>query len=227
MRGPDVAPPGGSGCRLPAHSSRGDPAALTVLELLIVVAVLLLLAALILPVFSRAPDKGRQTTCSSRLAQLAKAEMMYAEDNDSYLPPYWNRWQHPPPVPANAGPPRPDLLYAALTTYNTEKAAWFCPNDPYARRGEEVWGVTHEYSSYAFSHKPWPLLTLAGDQTPLLGPSPARQALATPAGYRLIMDPNGKPDGSDRCPTEGANHFGGVNIAYLDGHVKWENRCRY
>ncbi|NLH99925.1 MAG: hypothetical protein GX446_10610 [Chthonomonadales bacterium] len=196
----------------------------TVVELLVVVAVIIVLAALLLPVMARSREKARQVDCASRLAQLAKASLAYAEDYDGHLPPYWNRWVHPEPVPDSVGQPRPDLLHAALQPFLRDRAVWFCPSDPLAGRDEEVWRVNHRYSSYAFNFKRWPLLTTEGDQTYLSSPSPARRDTLSPAGYKLILDPNGDP--ANGCPSEGGNHFGGVNVAYLDGHVKWANRCR-
>ena len=55
-------------------------------EILIVLAVLGLLAALLFPVFSRARQRAHQTTCASTLRQFGLAFTMYAQDFDGRLP---------------------------------------------------------------------------------------------------------------------------------------------
>lgn len=59
----------------------------TLIELLIVVAVVVLLAGLLFPVFARAKDKACQTCCIHNLKQMALGMLMYSDDNDARLPP--------------------------------------------------------------------------------------------------------------------------------------------
>lgn len=61
--------------------------AFTLLELLVVIAVTALLAALLFPVFAGARDRARQTACVSNLRQLALANQMYASDADGHYVP--------------------------------------------------------------------------------------------------------------------------------------------
>ena len=58
----------------------------TLLELLVVISIISLLAALILPVFLSIREKGRQITCVSNLHQLGIAFIQYAGDNDERFP---------------------------------------------------------------------------------------------------------------------------------------------
>ncbi|GIV17336.1 MAG: hypothetical protein KatS3mg022_2771 [Armatimonadota bacterium] len=58
----------------------------TLMELLVVIAIIALLAALIFPVFFRAREAGRKTTCASNVRQLAQAWVMYAQDWDECTP---------------------------------------------------------------------------------------------------------------------------------------------
>lgn len=46
----------------------------------------LVLGAILFPVFAKAREKARQTSCMSNLRQLALAQIMYAQDNDDVLP---------------------------------------------------------------------------------------------------------------------------------------------
>lgn len=64
---------------------RGD-AAFTLIELLTVIAVILALAALLLPVISKAKSESQRATCVSNLRQVSLAVRMYADDNKDVLP---------------------------------------------------------------------------------------------------------------------------------------------
>jgi prepilin-type N-terminal cleavage/methylation domain-containing protein/prepilin-type processing-associated H-X9-DG protein len=58
----------------------------TLLEILVVIAVIGLLTALVLPVLTSARAAGRRTACKSNLSQLGKIVQMYATDNQSRYP---------------------------------------------------------------------------------------------------------------------------------------------
>ena len=75
--------------------------AFTLIELLIVIAIVALLAAILFPVFAQAKEKGRQTVCASNLRQLALANQMYSGDYDGRYAP------------------------AALDYYETNQQRWF------------------------------------------------------------------------------------------------------
>jgi len=54
----------------------------TLIELLVVIAIIALLAAILFPVFARAREKARQTSCLNNIKQLGTAMMMYLQDYD-------------------------------------------------------------------------------------------------------------------------------------------------
>lgn len=62
------------------------PQGFTLVELLVVIAVIALLAALLFPVFASARGKAREIACVSNLRQLGLAVSMYTQDNDGLYP---------------------------------------------------------------------------------------------------------------------------------------------
>jgi prepilin-type N-terminal cleavage/methylation domain-containing protein len=59
----------------------------TLVELLVVIAVIGILAGLLLPVLARAKERARQTTCINGIRQQTLAVIMYSDDNTGILPP--------------------------------------------------------------------------------------------------------------------------------------------
>jgi prepilin-type N-terminal cleavage/methylation domain-containing protein/prepilin-type processing-associated H-X9-DG protein len=58
----------------------------TLIELLVVVAVIALLAAILFPVFARARENARRSSCMSNLKQLGLGLMQYVQDYDGRFP---------------------------------------------------------------------------------------------------------------------------------------------
>jgi general secretion pathway protein G len=127
--------------------------AFTLVELLTVIGIIAVLAAILFPVFATARAKARQTTCVSNLKQIGLAVQMYAQDYDGQLPyaldasdiSVTSMWSLQPPAcfaaitemknagqilhwhrrPANSGTFAPGVL----DTYIKGREVWRCPAD--------------------------------------------------------------------------------------------------
>jgi len=58
----------------------------TLIELLVVIAIIAILAAILFPVFAKAREKARQTSCLNNQKQIVTAMLMFAQDHDEMLP---------------------------------------------------------------------------------------------------------------------------------------------
>ncbi|MCX7706079.1 MAG: prepilin-type N-terminal cleavage/methylation domain-containing protein [bacterium] len=60
----------------------------TLIELLVVIAIIAILAAMLLPVLSKARENARRSVCVSNMKQLGTILSMYSQDFDGYYP-HW------------------------------------------------------------------------------------------------------------------------------------------
>lgn len=108
--------------------------AFTLIELLVVIAIIAILAALLLPVLSKAQEQGRRVVSLNNTKQILLSAHLYAEDFDDTLPycgaglppPYPNAWCF------SYGPPGPDLYHlegGQIYPYVRSATVFRCPAD--------------------------------------------------------------------------------------------------
>ncbi|RYX84340.1 DUF1559 domain-containing protein [bacterium] len=61
--------------------------AFTLIELLVVIAIIAILAAILFPVFARARENARRSSCQSNMKQIGLGIMQYTQDYDERMPP--------------------------------------------------------------------------------------------------------------------------------------------
>lgn len=116
--------------QLRGHSRRAD--GFTLIELLVVIAIIAILAAILFPVFGRARENARRTSCASNLKQLGLGLVQYAQDYDETYPKAFYYY--------NNGANRSDSWETAIAPYLGVKVAQIngsrflqCPSDTVAR----------------------------------------------------------------------------------------------
>jgi prepilin-type N-terminal cleavage/methylation domain-containing protein/prepilin-type processing-associated H-X9-DG protein len=197
--------------------------AFTLIELLVVIAIIAILAAILFPVFAKAREKARQTSCLSNCKQLGLGFAQYIQDYDSNWPlMYWGNpsgtW-NPNVNPPVTTPPSPNYWGAEVTPYLKNTQIFFCPS---------VSGMTSG-STYIYSD------VIGGNQNG--GTSDASiQSPATQCSMGELYTtwwPN-QWMGIDASENEiqyqyyniscrlQTNHNAGANFLYCDGHAKWQ-----
>ncbi|MER3474339.1 MAG: hypothetical protein C4335_09985 [Armatimonadota bacterium] len=188
--------------------------AFTLIELLVVIAIIAILAAILFPVFARAREKARQTSCLSNMKQMGTSSMMYVQDYDERFPLSYY-------VSANAQGPCAFTYLGAVEPYVKNRQIYQCPSEPRAINvdaaaralglpGGECGSFT--WASYNFNYA----LTNIG--TPIASIEfPAETAVASDGN--LAAQQNSCAWNLLDSPVQ-ARHNDIVNASYADGHAK-------
>jgi len=210
------------------------------IELLVVVAIIAILAALLLPALRGAREQAKRSQCLNNLRQISFSCFSYAGDNDDWFPPggYCLQPAKHPSFFRNSSK-YPQFVQASSPTF---QRIYRCPSPGWVRTfpGPGFWNSYLYFGGY-------------GDNTNALGelqghygwrgtngmdngffPTPAMKMCAAPIDTALIMDCAAYLTGSDYWqPSIGSppppvlNHTidgvlaAGENIVFVDGHGAW------
>jgi len=195
----------------------GSRIGLTLVELLAVVAIIALLAALLFPSVNAARAKARRAVCANNERQLGLAMMMYSTDNrDSVAPTgnnnsYW-QWLIDP--------------YLGARSQNTWACSrvWSCPAHPALIGVPPCFdGIGLSYTANA--NTGYYNFKLRNAQVI----NPSRKVLLCELNWQL----GGRTWGWSVDIIQGSNPWGGghgyighndgMNVGYLDRHVEWQS----
>lgn len=205
----------------------------TLIELLVVIAIIAILAAILFPVFARAREKARQTSCLSNLKQIALAFNMYASDYDSMYPATWTGY--------------PSTVYAhLLLPYMKNVQLMTCPSKPTQswsgglnmRTGTAGYGAADRRMGYGYntswSSGGYPHQGVGRGIDGYKGC--AETEIQLPAEHILASESQPYVPvtyGDSYCDTVQIQnsaaypeyrHNDGANVALADGHAKWYQR---
>ena len=176
----------------------------TLIELLVVIAIIAILAAILFPVFARAREKARQTSCLSNVKEITLGFIMYKSDYDSlgmqrdyYVGSTRLAWSD------------------HVQPYLKSKELFTCPSE---NTPHQLWN-TQVPTDYAYNFCR-PRNTLEA-----MIQWPAEFGVFYDWRYGCIKD---NPTACSNCPlnhgwraTDRPPHNEGINIGYYDGHGKW------
>lgn len=102
--------------------------AFTLIELLIVVAIISILASILFPVFARARENARRASCLSNLKQMGLGLRMYTQDFDERMPPAYvkvtdSNWKYP-----NGSTESTRAWYLLIYPYVKNYQVYTCPS---------------------------------------------------------------------------------------------------
>jgi prepilin-type N-terminal cleavage/methylation domain-containing protein len=106
--------------------------AFTLIELLVVIAIIAILAAILFPVFAKAREKARQTSCLSNEKQIGLALIQYTQDYDEKFPcGYVTGTPQPNPSTGGFGANGAGMGWAGeVSPYVKSTGVFKCPDDP-------------------------------------------------------------------------------------------------
>ncbi len=189
-------------------------AGFTLVELLVVIAVVALLAALLFPAFARARESSRRAACQNNLRQLALAIHQYAQDSDGRYPVGLGVTTTGTPV----------FWHQQLKPYLQDADVLRCPS----RTIPSVGACDYDLNAAALNYSVVPKVNSGKPDAAL--PNSATTWMNTDAVVTpMTASGPGPAEGAQTVPspcggpafTGSVLHSGGANYSFLDGHAKW------
>lgn len=235
-----------------SHSSKsgGMRKGFTLIELLVVIAIIAILAAILFPVFARAREAARATSCRSNLRQIGTAMAMYTQDYDEMLTQCYMYYDSGQNILAWY----PDLLNPYVKNANI----WVCPSDSVRitnwKRGWLPAGTGPGFQNLRFSYAgndggagmPGGYYGFTGTSLAQIAKPAERIALydsTTIEAWDFASDSCGGAAHEHNaagalCPVVTSNgvqsrgsvafrHSDAFNVLFLDGHVKTRQNTRH
>lgn len=246
-------PGGGSDGRADLAIKCG-PQAFTLIELLIVIAIIAILAALLLPTLAAAKLSAQKTACLSNLKQIGASFTMLLGDNSDRFPDRrelkgsllggyhpWSSW--PPSDPRGGWAP------IVLKNEGADYRIWSCPtaiNSPVGnvvQAAQSVSGVsnapvtrywlwrfdrTNDLSASTMLTDFWGKTASRAVSDLIAAKDPTVGPVAGPSDVEITVDPYFPKTIASVTPTLLGRtiHPGGRNRVYLDGHVQFIHDAR-
>ena len=176
----------------------------TLVELLIVIVIVALLAAILFPAFARARENARRSSCQSNLKQISLGAMQYIQDYDERFP--LGITTEGGGVYANS--------FDLLQPYLKDTRVGNCPSD-----SEPPSVDLHLPGSKPVSYAANVKITTA----PFLGESspPSMAQVGQSSRLPLIWDATNVSMDPVPDVKVARRHLEGANCLFADGHVKW------